>query len=95
MLLYAAPAWAIQSAIPAVDVSEVDGQMDAFIKVISGSPSVVVIGHGPNNSDPITLGTLNSSTPRITWVGPMSTIAVPVITGAGVAEVSFCGRVAP
>lgn len=74
--------------------SEFDDDMGAYIKVLSGTPSVVVACIGPNNSDPFTVGTLTTSTTRIVFKGPCEKLKFTSDT-AGHSEVSWLGRVAP
>lgn len=68
--------------------------MRAFIKVLSGTPTVTLTGKGPSNdgtgSDAFTIGTLSSGTTSLAFVGPFDKITATA-TVSGSAEVSWGG----
>src|SRR6266404_1291737 len=74
--------------------SEFDDDMRAYIKVLSGTPSVAVYIIGPHSSDPFLVGTLSSSTTSIAFKGPCEQLKF-TSDSAGHSEVSWLGRVSP
>lgn len=79
---------------PWENVTEVDGNFTVFYSDVSGSPVVLISVLGPGMTDSVPICVLNPVSNSCSYTGPAEYMRAQLI-GAGSADISWCGRVAP